>query len=181
MSAAAAMSGGNRRRARQFLRNEDREARELASRGAGAERWTVLGLRLALGIVFLAIGLQKLTPYEAEAIRPFAARSPFLAWAYGLAGARGASVLFAAVEIPTGLGLVWGVARPGSAFARWAALMAAATAFVSFSFLATSSGAVIWRGGFPLLTLSVGQLFFKDLALVAAALVVAADDLSARR
>jgi len=47
--------------------------------------------------------------------------------------------------------------------------------------VATSSGAVIWRGGFPLLTLSIGQLFFKDLALLAAALVVAANDLSARR
>lgn len=153
----------------------------MASRGAGAERWTVLGLRLALGIVFLAIGLQKLTPYEAEAIRPFAARSPFLAWAYGLAGVRGASVLFAAVEIPTGVGLFWGLARPGSAFARWAALMAAATAFVSFSFLVTTPGAFIWRGGFPLLSLSLGQLFAKDLVLLAAALSVAANDLSARR
>ena len=139
------------------------------------------GLRLALAIIFLAIGLQKLTPYEAEAIRPFASKSPFLAWAYGLAGPRGASVLFAAVEIPTGAGLFWGVARPGSVFARWAALMAAATAFVSFSFLATSPGAVIWRGGFPLLSLSVGQLFFKDLVMVAAAALVASDDHSARR
>lgn len=145
------------------------------------QRWAMAGLRLALAVIFLAIGLQKLTPYEAEAIRPFASKSPFLAWAYGLAGPRGASVLFAAVEIPTGAGLFWGLARPGSAFARWAALMAAATAFVSFSFVATSSGAVIWRGGFPLLTLSIGQLFFKDLALLAAALVVAANDLSARR
>lgn len=132
-------------------------------------------------MIFLAIGLQKLTPYEAGAIRPYAARSPFLAWAYALAGVRGASLIFAAIEIPTGVGLLWGAARPGSVFARLAAIMAAVTSFVSLSFLATGPDMFVWRGGFPLFRFPIGQLFFKDLALFAAALSLVGGSLMRNR
>lgn len=147
----------------------------------GLARWAQTALWLALAVLFLGIGLQKLTAYEAFAVAPFARRSPFLAWIYELAGVRGASLIFAAIEIPTGLALAWGAMRPGSAVARAGAAAAAATAFVTTSFVVTAPGAWERHGGVPLLTLQVGQLFAKDLALIAGALVLLAEGLRGRR
>lgn len=143
-----------------------------ASGSRGATALAVRGVWLALALPFLGIGLQKLTAYEAQAVAPLAASSPFLAWLYDLLGVRGASFAFAAVEIPTGLGLIVGVVRPTSWPARIAAPLAAATAFVTLSFVATAPGAWIVRDGVPLLTVEVGQLFAKDLVLLAAALLL---------
>lgn len=129
-------------------------------------------LWLSMALIFLAIGLQKLTAYEAAAVAPLARQSPFLAWAYGLLGARGASFLFAAIEIPTGVGLLIGVARPKSWPARAGALGAAVVSFVTASFVLTAPGALIRHGPVPLLSLPVGQLFAKDLVLLAVAVVL---------
>lgn len=133
-------------------------------------------LRLLFGVlalIFLSIGLQKLTAYEADAVAPIAVRSPFLAWAYALLGPRGASALFAAVEIPAGLGLAFGVLRPGHPLARIAAAIAAVTCGVTLSFLATAPGAFVIEQGIPLLSLQVGQLFVKDAVLLSVAVVLA--------
>ena len=49
------------------------------------------------------------------------------------------------------------------------AALAAATSFVTTSFVLTAPGAWAHHGGLSLLSLSVGQLFVKDLALLAGA------------
>lgn len=132
------------------------------------------GLWLVMGLLFLGIGLQKLTPYEAAAVRPFAATSPLLAWCYHLWGARGASAVFGLIEIPIGLGLLGGLWRPTAWPARLGALGATATAAVTSSFLLTAPGVVAGHTvlHLPLLSLSVGQLFAKDLVLLAAGLTL---------
>lgn len=80
---------------------------------------------LALAALFLVIGLQKLTAYEAGAVAPFARSSPLLGWAYRAFGVRGASTLFAAIEIPSAWGSPWawrGQARCWPGWARSAPL-----------------------------------------------------------
>jgi uncharacterized membrane protein YkgB len=148
-----------------------------ASYAAAFDRVGRLALWLFLGLLFLGVGLQKLTPYEAEAVRPYAATSPLLHWCYRLWGGRGASAVFGLVEIPIGLGLLSGLWRPGAWPARLATLAAAATAAVTASFLFTAPGVIAGhtRFGAPLLSLSVGQLFAKDLVLLAACLVLAGE------
>lgn len=139
-----------------------------------------LGVRaiwLALALLFLGIGLQKFTAYEAEAIVPFAARSPFLSWCYALLGVRGASALFAVIEVAAGAGLAVGVVRPQSRLALLGAAGAVATSFITASFLVTTPGAVIVRHGLPLLSLQVGQFFAKDLVLLAASVAALGESL----
>jgi uncharacterized membrane protein YkgB len=136
-----------------------------------------LGLWFFLGLLFLGIGLQKLTPYEASAVYPYAASSPFLAWAYRLWGARGASAVFGLIEIPIGLGLLSGVWRPTAWPARWGAVGAVVVAGVTSSFLFTAPGVIAGHTVLhaPLFSLSVGQLFAKDPVLAAGALLLAAE------
>ena len=133
-----------------------------------------LGLWLFLGLLFLGVGLQKLTPYEARALHPLAASSPVLGWCYRLWGARGASAVFGLIEIPIGLGLLSGLVRPGAWPARLAAAGAAAAAAITSSFLLTAPGVIAGHTVLhaPLLSLSVGQLFAKDPVLVAGALLL---------
>ena len=140
--------------------------------GRRVERLGQRALWAALALLFLGIGLQKLTAYEAYAVAPIAARSPLLGWVYVWLGPRGASALFAAIEIPTGVGLALGVARPTAWPARAAAAVAAITAFVTLSFVASTPGAFVRSHGLILLSLGVGQLFIKDVVLLAAAVTL---------
>ena len=139
---------------------------------AATRRFAHAYLWLVLGLLFLGIGLQKLTAYEAFAVRPYAATSPFLAHWYDWLGVRGASRLFAATEILIGVGLLSGLKWPGRWPARTGALLAAGTAFITSSFLVTAPGVLVADGPIPLLSLEVGQLFVKDLVLFGAALVL---------
>lgn len=142
-----------------------------------------LGLWLSLGALFVVIGLQKLTPYEAAAVRPFAATSPLLEWCYRLWGVRGASAIFGLIEIPVGVGLLSGLWRPAGWPAQLGAIGAAAIAAVTSSFLLTAPG--VFAGHtvlhLPLLSLSVGQLFAKDLVLLAASLLLVGESLGGGR
>jgi uncharacterized membrane protein YkgB len=136
-----------------------------------------------MGLLFLAIGLQKLTPYGASAIHPLAATSPLLGWCYRLWGARGASAVFGLIEIPIALGLLSGLWRPTDWPARLGAAGAAATTAVTSSFLLTAPGVIAGRTVLhaPLLSLSVGQLFAKDPILFAAALLLLGESLGGGR
>jgi uncharacterized membrane protein YkgB len=147
----------------------------------GLRRFAVGYLWLVLGLIFLLIGLQKMTAYEAFAVRPFAASSPFLGFWYEWLGVRGASRLFGATEILIGAGLLSGLRWPTRWPARAGALLAAGTAFVTSSFLVTGPGVLVADAEVPLLTLEVGQLFVKDLVLLGAALVLVAESLGGRR
>ncbi|HEY8615005.1 DUF417 family protein [Phenylobacterium sp.] len=148
---------------------------------AGLRRFATGYLWLVLGLIFLGIGLQKLTHYEAFAVRPFAASSPFLGFWYEWLGVRGASRVFAAVEVVIGLGLLSGLRWPTRWPARAGAVLAAGTSFITSSFLITGPGVLVEEGPVPLLSLEVGQLFLKDLVLLGAALVLFAESLGGRR
>ena len=153
----------------------------MAPGSIGWQARAMKALWASLALLFLGIGLQKLTAYEALAVAPIASTSPALGWVYALLGPRGASLLFAAIELPTGAGLVLGVFRPRALGAAMAAGAAAATSLITFCFLFTAPGVVVFDHGAALLSLGVGQLFVKDLVLVAAALTALGQSLDARR
>lgn len=142
-----------------------------------------LGLWLALGLLFLGVGLQSLTPYQAMAVHPLAASSPLLGWCYRLWGVRGASAVFGLVGILVGLGLLSGLWRPGDWPARLGAAGAAVAAAITSSFLLTAPGVIAGHTvlHLPLLSLSVGQLFARDLALLAASLSLLGESLGGGR
>lgn len=141
------------------------------------------GLWLILGLIFLGLGLQLLTPYQANAVHPLAGSSPVLRWCYNLWGVRGASAVFGLLAVPVGLGLISGTFRP----ADWPAKVGAAGAVVTFavtaSFLFTAPGVIAGHSLLqaPLLSLSVGQLFVRDVALLAASLLLLAESLGGGR
>ncbi|WP_165842784.1 DUF417 family protein [Phenylobacterium deserti] len=142
------------------------------SAAAGLEAFAVRALWPVIAVLFLGIGLQKLTAYEAFAVAPIARTSPFLAWIYDLAGVRNASRVFAAIEVLIGGGLLMGFVRPGHIAAKLASVGAAVTAFITFAFLFTAPGVLVKERGLTLLSLEVGQLFLKDLVLLTACLVL---------
>ncbi|MGL6320557.1 MULTISPECIES: DUF417 family protein [Aeromonas] len=51
---------------------------------AGGDRLGATLCRIAVGVVFIWIGLLKFIPYEADSITPFVANSPFMSFFYEL-------------------------------------------------------------------------------------------------
>jgi uncharacterized membrane protein YkgB len=145
-----------------------------------ATRRAIIGLRLILAAVFLLMGAQKFTLYEASVIRPFVAHSPILGWSYGVFGERGTSVLLGLIECAVGVGLCAG-RRP---LRSWILILAAAgaviTTLITTSFLATTPGVLVFAHGWPRLSLMVGQFFLKDAVLLAAASLTLADAVDQR-
>ncbi|QJT19829.1 DUF417 domain-containing protein [Aeromonas sp. 1805] len=54
----------------------------LADRARGGDRLGATLCRIAVGVVFIWIGLLKFIPYEADSITPFVANSPFMSFFY---------------------------------------------------------------------------------------------------
>jgi uncharacterized membrane protein YkgB len=139
-----------------------------------------VGVRLTLAAVFLLMGAQKFTLYEAVVIRPFVTHSPFLAWGYRLFGERGTSMVLGVIEFAVGLGLCAGRMRLRSAILIPAAFGAVIITLVTTSFLATTPGVVVFEQGWPRLSLGVGQFFLKDAVLLAASCLTLANALESR-
>lgn len=121
--------------------------------------------RYGLAAVIVWIGFMKFTAYEAEGISTFAANSPLMSWAHGLAGARGFSAILGVVEIA--VAILIALRRPWP----WASAVGSALAVGMFvttlSFLITTPG--VWEpsaGGFPALSALPGQFLIKDVALL---------------
>jgi uncharacterized membrane protein YkgB len=140
-----------------------------------ATRRAIIGVRLTLAAVFLVMGAQKFTLYEANVIRPFVAHSPFLGWGYGVFGERGTSVLLGLVECAVGGGLCVGGRPLRSRILILASVGAVITTFITTSFLATTPGVLVFADGWPRLSLAVGQFFLKDAVLLAASCLTLAD------
>lgn len=140
-------------------------------------------LRLTLGLLFLAVGLQLFTPYEAQRISDLANGSPITGWCYRLWGERGAGAVFGVAEIFVGLGLLTGLWRSGALPAKLGAAGAAAICAITSSFLFTAPGVVAGRTvlHLPVLSVSVGQFLAKDAVLLAASLMLLGESLGGRR
>jgi uncharacterized membrane protein YkgB len=129
---------------------------------------------LRYGLVFLlvVIGGAKYFAFEAEAIRPLVENSPLLSWLPGVLGLRGASSLIGTIEIATGLAIA--ARRLSPAVSAAGSLAAAATFVVTLSFLFTTPGALS-------LAHPAGGFLAKDVVLLGASLVTAAEALASAR
>jgi len=123
--------------------------------------------RFGLVVVFLWIGAMKFTAYEANAIQPLVANSPFMSWLYQIFSVQAFSNWLGVLEVAIGLMIA---ARSISA-----SVSAAGSALAAILFLGTLSFMLstppVWEGslgGFPALSVAPGQFLLKDLALLGA-------------
>jgi uncharacterized membrane protein YkgB len=142
-------------------------------RGNGASRLGALLLRLSLVMIFVPIGLQKFTSYEAQAIEPFVANSPLFSWAYESFGLQATSNIIGTVEIAIGLALAVGLFARGSLVAVIGGAASIVVHLVTLSFLLTTPD-IFDRSasGLPVLTPQFGQFLMKDLVLLAASIFI---------
>ncbi|WNM64138.1 YkgB family protein [Candidatus Nitrospira neomarina] len=148
--------------------------------GQTITRMGIFLTRLGLVIVFLWIGAMKFTAYEAQAIQPLVANSPFMSWLYGLFSIQAFSNGLGVLEITIGLMIA---AREISPL-----VSAIGSAFGAVLFLGTLSFMVstppVWEatlGGFPALSVAPGQFLLKDLALLGAAIWICGESLEAMK
>ena len=136
-----------------------------------------LGRAIALaGVVLplLLIGALKFTAIEIEALKPFIAGTPWLAWLYSLFVFAGASYFLGVFEIITALLLI------ASTRSALAGVVAGAMGTVTFALTCSIMLALpIWEaasGGFPFLN-GVGSFLIKDVALLGISVFVLGDGL----
>jgi uncharacterized membrane protein YkgB len=127
---------------------------------------------LRYGMVFLLIlwGSFKFFAFEATAIEPLVANSPFLSWLYPLFGVRGAAAIFGIFEV--GVGVLIGSRRWLPRLSGYASLAASGMFVITLTFLVTTPNAFgpgsPWSG-----------FLLKDVMFLGAALLTASEALSA--
>jgi uncharacterized membrane protein YkgB len=143
-----------------------------------SERLKVAGTHVArygLVIVLLWIGGMKFTAYEAGGIKPMAANSPLMGWAYKFMSDQSFSSLLGVVEIATGLLIALRPVWPlGSTIGSG---LAVGTFLTTLTFLFTTPGWEPSLGGFPALSAMPGQFLLKDLVLLGVAIFTAGEAL----
>lgn len=138
------------------------EARAEAAVKASLQRWSIPALRIALGTVFVVFGALKLFP----GVSPVEAlvSSTWEKLSFGLVSGQVALIATAAIEVAAGALLI-----AGGGFARIGLIVLAAAFVGILSPVVLLPGEVFGPLG-PTLT---GQYIFKNVVLIAAALVVA--------
>jgi uncharacterized membrane protein YkgB len=138
----------------------------------------IMATRYGLALSLLSIGRLKFEAYEVENIRPLVVSSPLLRKPLKAAGEARLAKAIGITEIAIG-----GMITAG----RWAprvsatgSLLAAGVFSITLSFLATTPEAWHQRGPEPKLS-PAGQFLIKDVALLGASLITAADSLSSIR
>ena len=109
----------------------------------------------------------KFTAYEANAIQPMVANSPFMGWVYQMLSVQGFSNLLGIAEIAIAvmIGLRWLSPKASALGSALATVMFLTT----LSFLLSTPGWEASLGGFPALSVVPGQFLAKDVVLLGAA------------
>ncbi|HMQ54076.1 MAG TPA: DUF417 family protein [Anaerolineae bacterium] len=135
--------------------------------------------RYGLVLVIGWIGAMKFTAYEAQAIQPLVANSPFISWVYQIFSAEAFSSLLGVVEIATAILIAL---RPVSAKAAVVGgALASLTFLTTLSFLFTTPGWEPTLGGFPALSVVPGQFLIKDIVLLGTSIWLLGEALRASR
>jgi len=143
------------------------------------ERIAVIGryfVLYALAVILIWVGGLKFAAYEAMAVQGLVTESPLLSWVYDIVDVQTFARILGVAEILAGLAIALRPVVPllsvlGGAFA--VVLFA-----VTLTFL-LSTPMVYEPGGFPRLSPMPGQFLAKDLLLLAAAIWVVGDSLTA--
>ena len=134
-----------------------------------------LALRYGLVLVLGWIGFLKFADYEARAIQPLIANSPFMSWLYDIFSIHALSYMLGVVEIATAVLLAIKPLAPR--ISAVGSVMACGLFVATISFLFTTPGVTAEvAGGFPFLS-SSGNFLLKDVALLGIALWTLADSL----
>lgn len=135
------------------------------STGIGILRYGLTGLLLLWGSF-------KFFPFEATAIQPLVANSPFLSWLLPIFGLRGTSNIIGVVEVSTGL--LIGTRHWLPRISGYGSLVASVVFLTTLSFLVTTPGAFgansPWSG-----------FLLKDIMFLGGSLVIAAEAMRAAR
>lgn len=134
-------------------------------------------LRYGLVVAIAWIGAMKSTAYEANGIQPLIARSPLLSWGYTIWTVNHFTIIIGAAEIVIALLIAIKHWLPkASAIGSLGAVFMFLT---TLSFMLTTPGWEPSLGGFPALSLGVGEFLIKDLVLLGASFWTLADSLKA--
>jgi uncharacterized membrane protein YkgB len=126
--------------------------------------------------IFIWFGIQKFTPYAAEAIAPLIANSPFISW-LSVFGVRGQANTIGAIELTAAAALIIGSMIPLASAVG--AAMACVTFLLTTSFVFSTPGITeISSTGFPIISTLLEQFLLKDIALLAASLTLLLASLS---
>ncbi|MCP9493889.1 MAG: DUF417 family protein [Pyrinomonadaceae bacterium MAG19_C2-C3] len=136
-------------------------------------------IRYGLVMVLLWVGALKFTAYEAEAIQPFVANSPFMSWAYSVFSVRSFAMLIGVVEVT--LGLLIATRRFAPFVSAVGSIGAIIMFLITMSFVLTTPG--VWQPGygFPFPSPNPGQFLAKDIMMLGAAIWTAGEALRAAR
>jgi uncharacterized membrane protein YkgB len=135
-------------------------------------------LRWSMVAIFIWFGMQKFTPYAAEAIAPLISHSPFMSW-LGVFGVRGEARVVGTIELTTAAALIIGSVVP--VISALGAAMASGTFLLTTSFVFSTPGiTIISPTGFPIISTLLEQFLIKDVALLAACLTLLVASLSWR-
>jgi uncharacterized membrane protein YkgB len=133
---------------------------------ASGSYWHLAFLRWSMVGIFIWFGMQKFTPYAAEAIAPLIANNPFTRW-LGMFGERGEAKIIGTIELTTAAVLIIGSVIPIAS--ALGAAMACATFLLTTSFVFTTPGITQKSTtGFPIISTLLEQFLLKDIALLAA-------------
>jgi reactive chlorine resistance protein C len=143
---------------------------------AGGSYWHLALLRWSIVAIFIWFGIQKFTPYAAEAIAPLIANSPFMRW-LGVFGERGEAKILGTIELTTAAVLTVGLVIPMAS--ALGAAMACVTFLLTTSFVFTTPGITQKSStDFPIVSTLLGQFLLKDIVLLAASITLLLASLS---
>jgi reactive chlorine resistance protein C len=127
-------------------------------------------LRWSMVAIFVWFGIQKFTPYAADAIAPLISHSPFISW-LAVFGVVGEARIIGAIELVTAVLLIAGSVVPIAS--TIGAAMAALTFVLTTSFVFSTPGITLTsQTGFPIVSTLLEQFLLKDVALLAACLTL---------
>jgi reactive chlorine resistance protein C len=136
--------------------------------------------RYGLVLILLYLGAFKFTEVEARGIEPLVSNSPFFRSLHHHLGAQGLSNVIGVSEV--GTALLIAARRLSARICAYGSLAAVATFLVTLTFLVSTPGTWIGVPGFPLpVPNELGWFLIKDVFLLGAALLSAAEALAARR
>ena len=146
---------------------------------SGGSYWHLALLRWTMVFIFIWFGIQKFTPYAADAIAPLISNSPFMSW-LGVFGVRGEAKIVGSIELLTAAALIIGSVVP--VVSALGAALASGTFALTTSFVFSTPGITLHsETGFPIISTLVEQFLIKDVVLLAACLTLLLASLSLRR
>lgn len=126
--------------------------------------------------IFIWFGIQKFTPYAAEAIAPLIANSPLMRW-LGVFGERGEAKIVGTIELTTAAVLIIGSVIPIASAVG--AAMACVAFLLTTSFVFSTPGITQKSStGFPIISTLLEQFLLKDIVLLAASFTLLLASLS---